>query len=164
MSRARSRYHRTIGADTFSSGPAPSCPAGQHYVPDDMVIRGLVTMGKCVPNVVAVSPLVLRRLPAPAAAPAPVVVQPLTFHGPAATMPSGGDFAPAPAPSAPATVCPDLWPWWWILVAAGAGVGLGYYVQKNQKKTRRNVGRIVNGSVVRVINGAADAAMSRLLG
>jgi hypothetical protein len=161
--RARSRY-RSIGADVFQTQAAPSCPAGQHYEPDtsSTTIKG---MGKCVPNVVTVKPLTLHLAPAPAPAPqpAPVVVAPLTFQTPAPSQPTGGDFAPAPAPVVVAS-CPPVWPWWWLLVAFGVGAGGAYYIQKNQKKAKKNIGRVANEFGGRIVNGASNAALSRLFG
>jgi hypothetical protein len=158
--RARSRF-RSIGADVFQTQAAPSCPAGQHYEPDtsSTTIKG---MGKCVPNLVAIKPLTFR--PAPAAAPAPLPpAAPVTFQQPAPTQPTGGDFATAPqAPIAPP--CPPVWPWWWLLVAFGVGAGGAYYIQKNQKKAKKNLGRVANEMGGRIVNGASNAALSRMFG
>ena len=148
----RSKYRYSIGADVFSS--QTSCPPGQHYEPDaggSQVIRGI---GKCVPNVVELHPLVFHApAPSPAAQSAP------------APAPSGGDRAAAPAPTpTPAPACPDLWPWWWLLVAFAAGAAGGYYVQKNQSKAKKNAGRLASAAGGRIVNAAGNAAMSRLLG
>lgn len=130
-------------------------------------------MSACVPNAVVVKPLALHNfLPqTPASAPAPI--QPLVFSPPASVtvttspapfQPVTSDAGPAPAASPAATVCPDLWPWWWLLVAFGVGAGGAYYVQKNQKKAKRNVGRVVNAAAGRIVNGMSDAAIARLVG
>jgi hypothetical protein len=80
---------------------------------------------------------------------------PVTFQ------PSGGDAAAAPT-SVPsqAMTCPAPWPLWWLLVAAAAGAGLGYYVKKDQRKVKKNAGRIANMAASRVVN----AGVARLLG
>jgi hypothetical protein len=146
--RARARG-RGIGANVFSSTATPTCPAGQHWEdPTPTALRGL---GDCVPNVVALRPLTLRT-PTTAAAPPP-------------PPPAMTDAAPAPAPEpAPGQLvtatCPTPWPLWWLLVAAAAGAVAGRYVAKNQKKVKKNAGRIVNAAGAR----ALDRGMTHLLG
>jgi hypothetical protein len=126
----------------FAPSASPTCPPGQHWEDDNAptVLKGL---GACVPDVVTVQPLTLR----PAA-------------------PSTAASAPAPAPAAPVVTetCPPLWPWWWLVLAAGAGGALGYYVQKNQKKVKRNAGRIAGQAAGRIVNRASEAALARLVG
>lgn len=145
----RSRYfdRAAIGADVFAATPTPSCPPGQHWVPDapPTTLKG---MSACVPNVVHLTPIVLRQPPAP------VTVQP----SPVPTTDRAA--APGAAPAPPAPTCPEPWPLWWLIVAAAAGAGAGYYAERNRKKVKRNAGRIVG----RVVNRAGDFALARMLG
>lgn len=156
----RSRYRLSVG-QTFSQTPAPSCPAGQHWVDDAVApIRGL---GRCVPNTHVA--LTLHR--AATAPPSAAHVVPLTLPQPApataSAPPRGGDFAPAPAP-APSVECPPVWPWWWLLIAGGLGAGLGVYMQQNQKATKKNARRVLNAAGGRILNRASDAAIARFVG
>lgn len=155
----RSRYRHVgigrvgaIGQGTFSATPTPTCPPGQHWVePTQSTLKGI---SECVPNV---KPLVFHA-PAP---PTTVHVTPLTLQPPATVAPSppaATDRAAEPSP--PLAMCPPVWPWWYALIAAGVGAGIGYYAQRNQKKVRKNAGRIAG----RALNRAGDVAIARLLG
>jgi hypothetical protein len=148
--RARARG-RGIGANVFASTATPTCPAGQHWEdPTPTALRGL---GDCVPNVVTLRPLTLRTPTTAAAAPPPLP--------PAITTDAAPAPAPAPSPGPIVTAtCPTPWPLWWLLVAAAAGAVAGRYVAKNQKKVKKNAGRIVNAAGGHLV----DRGMSRLLG
>lgn len=159
-------WTRGIGAQVFTATPTPSCPPGQHWVPDAVPpIRGLSGIGACVAN----APLVLHFRPAAAAAPSPapppmpppMLSPPVAASAPA---PSGGDAAAAAAPAAPpALVCPPPWPWWYLLVAAGLGGALGFYAQRNQKAVRANARAVAGHAGRRIVRHASDAAISRVL-
>jgi hypothetical protein len=160
-------WTRGIGADVFTATATPSCPPGQHWVPDPVApIRGLSGIGVCVAN----APLVLHLRPpataAPATAPAPLpppMMAPPVVDA-SSPAPQGGDAAAAPEPTPPpALVCPPPWPWWYLVVAAGVGGALGYYAQRNQKSVRRNARAAASHAGHRIVRHASDAAISRAL-
>jgi hypothetical protein len=142
--RSRGRGIGAIGADaTFTPTATPTCPPGQHWeAPAANTVQGLAA---CVPNQTV--HLTLRPAPTTAAA------------APAPTTPTTAAAAPAPATVTTAS-CPTPWSLWWLLAAAAAGAVAGRYVAQNQKKVKKNAGRIVNAAGGRLV----DHGMSRLLG
>jgi hypothetical protein len=164
MTMGQLERRRMMGAQTFSM-QTPSCPPGQHWEDDGAgPIRGLAA---CVPDRRVTLNFRTTAPAAPPAAPVETVslpdlvlptmkLAPSNDASPAPQYVSLPDRAAAPAP------CPEPWPWWWMLVAAAAGGAAAYYVGKNPKKTKKNVGHAVNAIGGRIVHRATNAAAARL--
>lgn len=149
---ARSRFGGGIGANVFTS-TTQSCPPGEHWV--DTAATAIRSVGVCVPNV---KPLTLHLGPSAAAAPPANVQAPAPAPPILAPAPSAPTADASPAPSAP--LCPTPYPLWWLLVAFALGAAGGHYYVKNEKKVKKNAGRIAGHAASRAVN----AGVARLMG